>query len=370
MQRRWIYKMFYKQFLKITDIFSSEIVEEFDYWLATLPSNRRKHITISTVSATLGISYTIAEKLLQYAEEQNIVEIHFIVKCPDCESVLEVCQKEELADILVSSIFCFECDEEKTISVENIYSSYELKLIPDISEKEIEKAIEKRIAKNESTESNFSEADSLIHHKEIVYEAFYNPSESAYKKFNELRSKVKLDYGKNTTKKGRTLEVLILEIFKQIKGIRVTNDIKTETNQFDCTCLVHKTTTFESVFNYLSPYFIIECKNETKKPNNTYCNKLLSIMSTNEAQVGIIVGRKDATEPCFKIAREHYLTTRGLNQKQIVLTMSDDDLKLIIDQKVNLLEYLDFKIFQVTANAPNSKFTMFKKNENDLENHK
>lgn len=350
--------MFYKQFSKITDIFSSEIVEEFDYWLATLPTNRRKHITISTVSSTLGISYTIAEKLLRYAEKQDILEIHFIVKCPDCESVLEVCNKDELANILVSPIFCFECDEDKTISVENIYSAYELKLIPDVSEKEIEKAIEKRIAKNESTESNFSKADSLIHRKEIVYEAFYNPSESAYKKFNELRSKVKLDYGKNTTKKGKSLEVLALEIFKEIKGIRVTNDIKTKTNQFDCTCLVHKGTTFESVFNYLMPYFIIECKNEAEKPNNTYCNKLLSIMDTNEAQIGIIIGRKNATETCFEISREHYLTTRNSNRKQIIITLSDDDLGIIIDKKVNLLEYLDFKIFQVTANSPKSKFSM------------
>ena len=116
-----------------------------------------------------------------------------------------------------------------------------------------------------------------------------------------------MDYGQNTTAKGKALEALALEIFNQIKGVRGTNDVKTETNQFDCTCLSSINTTFPSVFSYMAPYFIIECKNEKEKPNNTYTNKLLSIMDTNEAQLGIVVGRKDATEPCFKISREHYL---------------------------------------------------------------
>ena len=80
---------------------------------------------------------------------------------------------------------------------------------------------------------------------------------------------------------------------------------------------------------YLTPYFIVECKNEPdNKPNNNYCNKLESILETNAAQLGIIFGRIDATSTCFQISREHYLT---------------------------------HKIFQVTANSPNSTFEMFEK---------
>ena len=41
--------MFYKQFLKITDILNPEFVENFDYWLATLPGNNQKNITASAV---------------------------------------------------------------------------------------------------------------------------------------------------------------------------------------------------------------------------------------------------------------------------------------------------------------------------------
>lgn len=64
-----------------------------------------------------------------------------------------------------------------------------------------------------------------------------------------------MDYGKNTTAKGEALEKLVLEIFNQIKYVRGTNDIKTVTNQFDCTALCGFDTGFLSVFSYLTPYF-------------------------------------------------------------------------------------------------------------------
>ena len=167
-------------------------------------------------------------------------------------------------------------------------------------------------------------------------------------------------YGKNTTAQGDALETLIKEIFNQIKGVRCTNDVKTKTNQFDCTALCGIKPVTLSVFSYLAPYFIIECKNEPKsKPNNTYCNKLLSIIDTNEAQIGIVFGRLDATEPCFIISREHYLTNKDKNKQQIIITCSDKDLKYLIDERVNLLSYLEYKIFQVTGNAPNSTYEMF-----------
>ena len=199
-----------------------------------------------------------------------------------------------------------------------------------------------------------------MNNKKTLYEVFYSPSESAYNEFKVLRDRLDLDYGKDTTAKGSVLEKLVLEIFKCIEMAKVTNKVKTHTNQFDCTVISGANTVNLSVLAYMAPYFIIECKNEpNNKPNNTYCNKLLSIMDTNASQLGIIVGRIDATSTCFEISREHYLLHSQSNKQRIIITLSDDDLKLIIDDRVNLLEYLEFKIFQVTSNSPNSKFEMF-----------
>lgn len=352
--------MFYKQFSTIIDILNPEFVENFDYWLATLPRNNQKNITASVVSSRLGVKYTLAESILNFAEKQGILERYYLVKCPDCDYNLGIITKDKIAETLMSPIYCDECDEDKYVTLDNIYIAYRVILQPDVTEDEVARAIEKRLNQGEDTEVNFIKADSLSNDKTTLYEAFYNPSESAYERFKALQDKLDVDYGKNTTAKGKALEVLVLEIFNQIKGVRGTNDVNTETNQFDCTCLCGVATVYPSIFSYLAPYFIIECKNEPdKKPNNTYCNKLLSIMDTNEAQIGIVFGRKDATKPCFTISREHYLKHSDTRRQQIVFTCSDNDLKYLIDERVNLLEYMEYKILQVTANAPEANYEMF-----------
>ena len=62
------------------------------------------------------------------------------------------------------------------------------------------------------------------------------------------------------TEKGKALEKLILGIFGEIKHTKATNDVKTQTNQFDCTVLCGVKTVFPSILNLLTPYFIVECK--------------------------------------------------------------------------------------------------------------
>ncbi len=352
--------MFYKQFSRITDILNPEFVENFDYWLATLPANNQKNITASVVSSRLGVKYSLAETILNFAYKEKILERYYLVKCPDCDYNLAVIAKDEIANVLVDPVFCEECEEYKHISVGDIYIAYKVILAPDVTEDEIEREIKKRLNQGDFVEVNFSNADSLLNNKKTLYEVFYSPSESAYNEFKVLRDRLDLDYGKDTTAKGSVLEKLVLEIFKCIEMAKVTNKVKTHTNQFDCTVISGANTVNLSVLAYMAPYFIIECKNEpNNKPNNTYCNKLLSIMDTNASQLGIIVGRIDATSTCFEISREHYLLHSQSNKQRIIITLSDDDLKLIIDDRVNLLEYLEFKIFQVTSNSPNSKFEMF-----------
>lgn len=352
--------MFYKQFLPITEILNIDFVEKFDYWLATLPQNNQKNITASVVSSRLSVSYSQSKTILEYSEKVGILERYYLVNCPTCSYNLSIITKDEIPNILMNPQYCDECEEDKVITIDDIYTAYKVKIKPDVTEEEILKVIEAKLNQNKNTNINFTQADSLANDKITLYESFYNPSESAYQHFSEMREKLDLDYGKNTTAKGNALEELILEVFKNIKSVRGTNEIKTLTNQFDCTLFAGINTKYLSVFTYLSPYFIIECKNEPgKAPNNNYCNKLLSIMDTNEAQFGIVFGRKDATSTCFTISREHYLANRNSRKQQIVITCSDEDLDYIIEKRVNLLKYIEFKIFQITANSPDAKFEMF-----------
>ena len=83
-------------------------------------------------------------------------------------------------------------------------------------------------------------------------------------------------------------------------------------------------------------------------------------MNGNEAQLGIVFSRKKAGKPALDVARETYLLHAKTNKKRNLISFSDEDLKKIIDDKENLLEYLEWKIITLTTNAKNSEFEMFK----------
>lgn len=352
--------MFYKQFLKITEALNPEFVENFDFWLTTLPQNNTNVITASIVSSRLEVSFSQAEIILQFAEKEKILEKYYLIKCanPDCDMTITTVTKEEVLNYIGETVLCSNCETNQAITIDNVYLAYRLILKPDASEEDIKEAIKKRIGIGEAS-GNFSKADSLSNNRKEIYEIYYNPSESAYDKIKELRNLIDLDYGKNTTAKGNSLENLVLEIFKQVYGIKLSRQIKSLTNQFDCTGICGTSSVYPTIFNYLSPYFIVECKNENKKPGNTYVNKLESILDNCDAQLGLIIARKEAAKTCFQISREHYLRKKESSKKQLVITLYDYDLKQIIDNRVNLLSYLDFKIMQLTTNSPNSKYEMF-----------
>ncbi len=353
--------MFYKQFLEITDILNADFVENFDYWLATLPSNRQKNITASMVAAKFDVKYSLAEIILKYAEQQRILEHYYLVKCPECDDTLLIVTENSVAEILSMPIYCSECEKDERITTDDIYIAYKVIQQPDVTEEQLYQAIEQKLIKDGHITENFINADSLSNNVETLYKEFYNPSESAYNNLKALRKNLDLDYGKDTTAKGRSLETLVCTLFNEIKGVSCTTDIRTETNQFDCTAFCSIRTAKLSIFDYLSPYFIIECKNEPDdKPNNNYCNKLLSIMDTNEAQVGIIWGRLDATSTCFKISTNHYLTHKNSRRHQIIITFCDADLDNLIDKEINLLKYLEKKILGITLGDKNIMSKTFK----------
>lgn len=352
--------MFYKQFLEITDILNPDFVNNFDYWITTLPTNNQKNITASVVSSRLEVTYSQADAILKYAERKGILEKYYLVPCPDCGYNLATVKKDDIADILLEAPYCDDCNNYKKITPEDIYAAYKIILKPDVTEAEIERAIEKRLNQNEDANINFTNADSLKNDKFSLYEGFYNPSESAYNKLMQMKADLDKDYGKDKTAKGRALEKLILQIFNEIKFVKCSDEIHTETNQFDCTVLCGIGTCYPTIFNQLSPYFIVECKNEKKKPGNTYFNKLLSIMNSNEAQFGVVCSRKRAARTCFTIARENYLINQDKSKQRIIICFDDSDLEYLIDKRVNLLQYLEFKKFQVTTNSPTSTWEKFK----------
>lgn len=89
-------------------------------------------------------------------------------------------------------------------------------------------------------------------------------------------------------------------------------------------------------------------------------NKLIEILEDGDAKFGILFSRKKATNACRKKARDHFLTKTYAPKKEVVICMDDRDLTYILDKKVNLLKYLNFKIFQVVNNSYNTEWEDFK----------
>lgn len=357
--------MFYKQFLNITDSLNPEFVEEFDYWLATLPNNKKRNITISIVSSQLNVLYSQAKAILNFAKEQGILEEYFLVKCPndDCGLVLSEASLQSIYNILSNPIYCHNCDKEYHVSPDDIYVAYKVILSPDVPEEKIYEEIERRLKNKNLISSNFSNADSLINNLSYMYKVYYNPDESAYKELKKIYSTLDSNFKNNTTAKGNTLENLVLKIFGLINGSKVTNKLRSSTNQFDCTIHFPAKLLIPTIFDKLSPYFIIECKNEKKSPSNTYAHKLLGIITLTEAQVGILFSRKPIGKPIFDISYHKYLESKKTNHTKYLICMSDYDINKLINEKVNLLEYLDFKILQLTTNSMKITFEMFLQNK-------
>ena len=310
--------MYYKIFSKTTHKFESDIINKFDLWLASLAEKGGRNI-----------------------------------RCPECDFIIERIPENVFFDpdtnILDKKHFCNSCGEYYNVDEEDVYIAYDIAKRPD-------KAVDiNETPLNEENKGNFTQADSLTN-IEHLYKIFFAPSESAY---NELLSMMQRLDGpfENTTEQGHALDNLVMKLIGNIKNSLCSTDIETTTNQIDCSAIIGLSTLFPSVLKYLEPSFIIECKNESTKPKIGYFSKLADLVINSDSKIGILWTRKKATKSFFEKSYHTYLKSEA-----IIINMFDDDLYELLVKRTNLLDYLSFKIFQVTHNSFDSNFEMFHKN--------
>ena len=345
--------MYYKIFSKTTHKFESDIINKFDLWLASLAEKGGRNITASRVASELNIDFSTASDLLVFSEQQEILNRVYIIRCPECDFIIERIPENVFFDpdtnIMDKKHFCNSCGEYYNVDEEDVYIAYDIAKRPD-------KAVDiNETPLNEENKGNFTQADSLTN-IEHLYKIFFAPSESAY---NELLSMMQRLDGpfENTTEQGHALDSLVMKLIGNIKNSLCSTDIKTTTNQIDCSAIIGISTLFPSVLRELEPSFIIECKNEKTKPAIGYFSKLSDLVINSDSKVGILWTRKKATKSFFEKSYHTYLKSEA-----IIINMFDDDLHELLVKRTNLLDYLSFKIFQVTHNSFGSNFEMFHKN--------
>lgn len=152
---------------------------------------------------------------------------------------------------------------------------------------------------------------------------------------------------RNTTAQGGSLEDFICQLFSKATCFKCT-PIKTSTNQIDCYVRV----IFANYLPFLGERVIIECKNEKKKPNNTYFLKLAGIIDNiNDSEkkiikLGIIAAIKKPTITIRDLA-----TLRYARDSVVLACIDYDDLENLIRNRGNLIELLEMKRDEVITTS-------------------
>ncbi|WP_295095168.1 hypothetical protein [Ruminococcus sp.] len=345
--------MYYKIFSKTTHKFESDIINKFDLWLASLAEKGGRNITASRVASELNIDFGTASDLLVFSEQQEILNRVYIIRCPECDFIIERIPENVFYDpdtnILDKKHFCNSCGEYYNVDEEDVYIAYDIAKMPDNA------VYINEAPHNEKNKGNFTQADSLTN-IEHLYKIFFAPGESAY---NELLSMMQRLDGpfEHTTEQGHALDYLVMKLMGYIRTCMCSTEIRTSTNQIDCSVIIGLTVSYPSVFDHLKPNFIIECKNEKETPDIGYFSKLEDLVINSDSKVGILWTRKKASKNFFEKSYHTYLRSEA-----IIINMFDDDLYELLVKRRNLLDYLSFKIFQVTHNSFDSNFEMFHKN--------
>ena len=125
--------MLYKQLEAVREIASVSSVEKFDFWLATVPKENQKMISVSLV----------ADQLLRFCKEHGILQTYFVAECKAC-GCRESIGKDVIVMMLTRTLECRRC--KATITPKMIYVAYRVVKQPDATEEEIRGEIESRLA--------------------------------------------------------------------------------------------------------------------------------------------------------------------------------------------------------------------------------
>ena len=328
-----------------------ELIENIDYFLGTLSGDVLDRITVSFVADKLNIQSELAKQILFYYEQEGILKKRYILVCPNCDNVLCICEEDELFDKIDSKPICIECENnEYELENKDIFLAFKRMKKATSSHAEVNDTLKKHgdiKADVETQYSFFNMADSLS--IDEIYDVFYNIDESAEKELNNLYEKVLLEIYDTKKEKGDRLENLVEQIFNYGSCFQVSKKYRTATNQLDVTVMSPVRLIKPTVLDFLTPFFICECKNEKEKPGNTYYHKLASIIETTGekgAKLGVLISKLPCASTCNDIAHDKYL-----QNKIVLINIVPEELKLVIDKKINLLKLIEVKINAVTLNT-------------------
>lgn len=323
------------------------LIDELDTWLAALPSSIKDRITVENVSSTFDIPYDIAKNILDDACKIGVLDNIFAITCPNCEFTLKITDKKHLIDDISSITHCYECENEDIeITSDDVYTMY--KLLQKPNRAYVIKQTTSQSTCNLSSNSSLSKI--INNDPSQISSFFFAPDASDYATLKQLLTNLDADFP-NTTAQGAALDQFISELFGIVPNFTTSTALRNSTNQIDC-CVKNSCKISHSIFEVTGNFFVMECKNESKTPPNTYFRKLDSIMDTMGINFGIIVSRKKWASTCDQLAWQKHL-----QHGRIIINLCDTDFDLIVNQHHNLLDIIHNKCIVVITNSSKPLFS-------------
>lgn len=338
--------MFYPELsMIVNELFSLELIEELDAWFASLPKAYKDKITASKLSIKFDLDFNVATILLDKCCEIGLLEKKFAISCPTCEMILKISNEESLYDNISNIDHCYNCENTNLgFTSDDILIIYRLIKKPTNTPDKI-KFIAKKLT--DSKNGNIDNDNLTNHILNCGFNPnsfFYNPTEEEQNVLKKLLAKLTSSFN-TTTEKGNALEELAEYLLGLVKVFKVSRTIRSSTNQFDVV-IRNKVLIPSSILSIIGTHSIIECKNETKKPDNTYYHKLISILQKSSSKFGIVFSLLPTTSTCDTIARETFLL-----DKIIVINICEELLSEIINKNLNILDVIESKALQITLNS-------------------
>ncbi|BDU83482.1 hypothetical protein [Clostridium perfringens] len=342
--------MYYPELLEvIRKTGAKEAIEKLDKYFAFLPNRTEKIVTISNIASMLELDYSMIRVLMGYIYELGILDKVYIINCPECGREILIASQKSLLEKVKELDYCIKCRHEIEIESSDVVVGYKVIKKPDIDSSDIVTETQRLF---EGEKIDYSDEDILKklfeENKENPHDFFYNPSNEDRELMKKLYDSLDEEFANNKTK-GDSLEGLIKLLFNSCAGMTASNEVRTTTNQIDCTVRNDYFIPL-SVYKELGSIIKAEGKNEPEnRPGNSYYHKLYGILntskSTQEQSIGILFSRLSIASTCFDLARQYFL-----KDKIIIINIDDNDLHRIVYDEENFLDVIQEKIQQVKNN--------------------
>ena len=309
-------------------------INKLNEYLTSLSLSARERISFLSLKTALELDDASALELKTKLEENGYIINYYVIYCPNCGLLIK--KFNDISEINDCDK-CYNCESEILKDKEFIDFRYRLndKIFPYDSKQGL------KITPEEIREYSLKNGN----RNNLLYYLTESEKTELLKDLDDVINK-----NFQTTKaKGDALEKFTLKLFKKIRCLDCFT-MRTSVNQID-NMLCNKL--HRLVFEGLSKYIIVECKNEEQGPDVTYIDKICGVTNTfndsNLFNTGLVVSKE---KPTSKFIETSYLYISNKNQVAVI-SITIDEIKNLLESDKNLIDFIEHKLLLLHSHRKN-----------------